>query len=312
MKKYLLPELKASLKLILGLFLTSILFFFVDLEELYTHLRTLDRRGVIAILIVSLLLVLFQALRLHLLIRQYASSYFDTFKLTMVGQFFSNFLPGSVSGDVYKIYFLKKQHASLPSAVTLIALDRLIALVLVLFFGGIYFIWLAPNELALTIHTPKALNVLIAIAALSLMAIVLYKSSKRVQSKLERLARDLKKEFIQFDMLEVLLFLLVAISTYFIRLLKLQILIIAFGQTMKITDLVLLVFIVQLAGMIPMSIGGLGLIEASLVFGLSLFAIPPDTSLAMAIVNRFIVWLFSLIGGFWWLTTKKHHIEEKT
>ena len=81
---------------------------------------------------------------------------------------------------------------------------------------------------------------------------------------------------------------------------------------MRFLDLLLLVFIVQLAGMIPLSVGGLGLIEGSLVFGLSLFAITPDTSLAMALVNRFIVWLFSLFGGLSWLTIKKHHVKEKT
>jgi uncharacterized protein (TIRG00374 family) len=38
----------------------------------------------------------------------YSVGYFYTFKLTMVGLFYNNFLPGGVGGDILKVYYVKK------------------------------------------------------------------------------------------------------------------------------------------------------------------------------------------------------------
>jgi glycosyltransferase 2 family protein len=305
MKEYSLPDLNTLLKLVVGLSLTAVLFYFVDLRQMITHMRVLNVEALIFVLLASFLLLLIQTLRLHLLIKRYIPRYFNTFRLTLIGQFFSNFLPGSVSGDVYKIYFLQKQLASLTSAVTLIALDRIIGLLLVLFFGGVYFLCFSSGQIDITFDTSKTLNMLLLFAAVILIGWRIYKTSESVQSKWDRLIANLKVEYRQFSVSEFLAFLLVAVGAYFVRLLKLFVLIWAFGQSLPAVDLLLLVFIIQLAGMLPLSIGGLGLIEASLVFGLSLFAIAPDVGLAIALVNRFILWFFSLLGGLFWLTVKK-------
>ncbi|MBU1417920.1 MAG: flippase-like domain-containing protein [Proteobacteria bacterium] len=310
MREYLLSNLSVLLKLLVGISLTGVLFYFVDLKQMVIQLRVLNWQALMLIFLSSFLLLLMQTLRLHLLIKHYIPMYFNTFRLTLIGQFFSNFLPGSVSGDVYKIYFLNKECASLTSAVTLVAIDRIIGFLLVLFFGGVYFFCFSSGQVDIAVDISKTLNFLLLFVAVILIGLSIYKTSALVQSKWDRMIANFKVECKKFCFSEFLFFLIVAVGAYFVRLLKFFVLIWAFGQSLPVVDLMLLVLIIQLVGMLPLSVGGLGLVEGSLVFGLSLFAIAPDIGLAIALVNRFIVWLFSLLGGLFWLTTKKQQRRE--
>jgi uncharacterized protein (TIRG00374 family) len=69
----------------------------------------------------------------------------DSLKLTLIGQFFSTFLPGGASGDVMKIYYAAKGNSGYRTEVaTTVLIDRavgmfallLMPLLLVLFFSG--------------------------------------------------------------------------------------------------------------------------------------------------------------------------------
>lgn len=72
-----------------------------------------------------------QALRLQILINahQMSLSYIASVKLTLIGLFFSTYLPGATGGDLVKIYYASKDNpGSKTEVVTILFLDRFIGL----------------------------------------------------------------------------------------------------------------------------------------------------------------------------------------
>lgn len=72
-----------------------------------------------------------QALRLQILINahQMSLSYIASIKLTLIGLFFSTYLPGATGGDLVKIYYASKDNpGSKAEVVTILFLDRFIGL----------------------------------------------------------------------------------------------------------------------------------------------------------------------------------------
>jgi uncharacterized protein (TIRG00374 family) len=84
-----------------------------------------------------------------------------------------------------------------------------------------------------------------------------------------------------------------------------------FNQQIGFDEVFLIVFITQLAGIIPISIGGIGVIEMSLVYGLSLYGIANETGLAIALINRISVWIVALFGGGIWIYFKNDTNKQK-
>ena len=99
---------------------------------------------------------------------------------------------------------------------------------------------------------------------------------------------------------------------FFIRLLKFQIIFTALQYNFNFIDLIFLAFISQVAAVIPISIGGLGVIEASLFYGLRVFGVPESIAIAFVLINRFTIWIVSIVGGLYWLILKKNHSKKNT
>ena len=72
-----------------------------------------------------------QALRLQILINahQMSLSYMAAVKLTLIGLFFSTYLPGATGGDLIKIYYASKENpGSKAEVITILFLDRFMGL----------------------------------------------------------------------------------------------------------------------------------------------------------------------------------------
>src|SRR5690606_33017655 len=79
----------------------------------------------------ALISLLFFTYRLHLLLKSHElnKSYFQTWRLSMIGLFFNYTLPGGTGGDLFKIYYLVRANTEKRGlAVGLVVLDRLLGL----------------------------------------------------------------------------------------------------------------------------------------------------------------------------------------
>ncbi len=73
---------------------------------------------------------LLEALEIHI-------SFARTFTLTMVGAFYNTFMPGSTGGDVLKAYYASKQTHHRTRSVMSVVVDRIIGLIALIIVGGI-------------------------------------------------------------------------------------------------------------------------------------------------------------------------------
>src|SRR5262249_45639984 len=59
------------------------------------------------------------------------------FEINMVGAFYNTFMPGSVGGDVFKMYYVSKQTPHRTRAVVSVFIDRVLGLLALVMLGGI-------------------------------------------------------------------------------------------------------------------------------------------------------------------------------
>lgn len=296
------------LKYAFGVFLIAILFSFVNFNDLRDVLYNINWVDIIYIVLVSFIFLLTQAFRLHMLIYSHVHNFYETAKLCFVSQFFSNFLPGGLAGDFYKIIFLKKSQLAISSAVTKIGIDRASGMIVLLIFSGFYFST-QSNSFINNIEIEYKFNLVWATGLLLLLPLIaiikIYKSL--VFSTIDTIKKDLAK----IKRKNLIYFFIFCILVFYIRLIKFQIIFSALQYDFNFIDLIFLAFISQAAAMIPISIGGLGVIEASLFYGLKIFGVPDGIAFAFVLINRFTIWLVSIVGGLYWFVFKKEVTQEE-
>jgi hypothetical protein len=74
--------------------------------------------------------------RLLLAVQGISISFLESLRLTYVGWFFNNWMPGSTGGDFVKAYYVAQLTHRKPEAVTVVFLDRFIGLVALCLLGG--------------------------------------------------------------------------------------------------------------------------------------------------------------------------------
>lgn len=275
-------------------------------------MNTLSRMslgGLVSIMLMSFLLLLLQALRLHMLIYAYVYNLYETVKLSFISQFFSNFLPGGVAGDFYKINFLKQNTLSVGSGIAKIGIDRFSGLVVLLFFSIFYFST-QSSSLVENIRLEIEIDSVLLVGLVTIVLILLI-VAKKIKYIFFKTISIIKADLFQIKKQNIFYFALLCVVVFIIRLLKFQIIFWALGYDFYYMDLILLAFVSQLAGMMPISIGGLGVVEASLFYGLKLFDVSEQVALAFTLLNRATIWMVSLVGGIYWLGFRSKQIQDK-
>ncbi len=291
------------IKYFVGIFLFLYLFTFVDLDKSIETLSRIDFKGLISIIFISFLFLISQALRLHMLIYAYVFNFYETVKLAFISQFFSNFLPGGLAGDFYKVNFLRQSKLNVSSGLAKIGIDRISGSIVLVVISLIYFAF-QTDDIVDELDFKITINVyLISIFFVAFVTIflILFKFSNKIINVFKSVKHDLN----QIKRVNLIYFINLSFVVFFIRLIKFHIIFISLGYEFNFASLIFLAFISQIAGIIPISIGGLGVIEASLFYGLTLFNVPENIAFAFVILNRLTIWIVSIIGGIFWLNFKK-------
>jgi uncharacterized protein (TIRG00374 family) len=147
----------------------------------------------LAAVLVSYIGILIMSARWNVLLRSQdiRISSWDAFSLSMIGILFSTMIPGSVSGDVVKAYYVADRASGKKGrAVTTIVVDRVVGLVTLLAMSSIAGIWKLPvilNSHAASIFYLTVVAATVAGALVLLAAILLSGHTLRwVESFAER------------------------------------------------------------------------------------------------------------------------------
>jgi glycosyltransferase 2 family protein len=236
-------------------------------------------------------------------------------KLYYIGLFFNNFMPGSVGGDMVRIYYLGKT-TSVAFATTSVLWERLTS-------GGALVGIVLLSALFMDQSRPYLITLLILIGIVLIVSFILKFWMKKEQSSFKlpkgcklhvlsvkmkqmlfniaKTARDYKKESWLWWGVIILLSLLFQVGMAWIN----DLLFLSFGMDVPFLHLLVIITLISVITMIPVSLNGLGVREAGYVFFFQSIGVPDGIALSVSLLFFFLVTISSLIGGIFWLMERK-------
>lgn len=230
------------------------------------------------------------------------------------GLFFNLFLPSTIGGDFMRSIDLAAHTKKAREVIVTVFLDRLsgyIGLVLLTLFSMLFGWRLVQDRSVL-------LAVLIIVSVLCLVLLALFNKffyskinklfdsggSNRIGEFIGKLHREIhifrnqKKMIIKSIFLSLLIQIFSPIIFYIIAR--------ALGANTGIIYFFVFIPIISAITLLPISIGGLGLRDATTIFFFAKAGLTKDLSLAMSLLSFFFIVVYSSIGGLIYVLTVRH------
>ena len=224
------------------------------------------------------------------------------FFMNWTAGFFNNFLPSSVGGDLYRILYMNRAYPGRPAQVmSAVLLDRGLGLLTMLMLAGltsVFFVgalistaWIIALVYAVAIVvTASALFLLFFGHNFQLVHTSRYVAINKAVNGLNVLLSYPDKKALALSLLISLLFLFIVVAANYL-------LFLAFNSDISILVLLFVVPVVNLAGLIPISINALGITEGVGIVLFSHFGFAPELVLSILIAGRALLVLCSSTGG---------------
>jgi uncharacterized membrane protein YbhN (UPF0104 family) len=252
--------------------------------------------GFIALLLLLVMVRMWiAALRLHLLIAHRASIRInELLRQYFIGAYFNNILPTSIGGDAARIVLLSRSGLSKSEAATYVLIERLLgaaALLVLAVVGSLMFPVAA--EVRLAVAGLVALSaVAAAVCLLGWRRVAGLASPDSVSGRAVGAATDLvdRPDRLGLGLLISVAFQLASVSLSYVSAL-------AFGIEISFSACVALVPLVWLVTLLPVSIGGIGLREASFALLLGTVGIGTEESLLISLGTYAALLVSGAVGG---------------
>uniref|UniRef100_UPI004056EEE2 lysylphosphatidylglycerol synthase transmembrane domain-containing protein n=1 Tax=Candidatus Electronema sp. TaxID=2698783 RepID=UPI004056EEE2 len=225
-----------------------------------------------------------------------------------IGRFFNLFLPTSMGGDVVRIWELSRHAGEKYEAAASVLVERLSGMVMLALLSA------AAVLLELRHHNLPALNAsLLFIAAVTLLAFWLIIDRRLLplfskllaprwagaEKLLAQLSRMQQAVFSYKDSpAGLLLVFAISFLFYFSAVVNVWVSALAFSAEVSFSAMLLAVPALMLIMNLPVSIGGIGLMEAAYALIFPLFGFSPALALSTALLMRLKTILYGIAGGF--------------
>lgn len=302
-RRYLGQGLRAAVSVAL----IVVVFVSLDTEELRKSLAGVSLLTIAVMVAIDLALRLFSALRWYVLFRPVnnAATFGEITRITFVSSFLGQVLPGVIGVEALRVYSLARSRDDWGGAFASVVADRVFGLVslgLMVMIG----ILIGPPQLQAMMLTP--LLVVSGILIVLVVAAIVPASRERLESLfphafISRLREWIDKVYHCFDYYKsdvplLVYSLLLALVFQFARVLLFYVAALMIGQTPDFIFFVAIVPAVMFASLLPISIGGLGVREASLVYLFAAFSVMDSApTFTVALLVFFTGVLSTLPGG---------------
>lgn len=193
-------------------------------------------------------------------------------KLYWLGMFYNLFLPGSISGDAYKVILLtKKYKISYKKTTTAVLLDRFSGLLGLGLILAVYALLVLKNNLYTAIIVAGA-----GLAVLTLYFIIKF------------WLKDFIRSFLPTLLLGTLVQASQVVCVYFIMS--------ALGIPAHVSEYIFIFLISSVVAVLPLTIGGLGAREVVFLEGSKYFGLAQETSVVISLLFYLITLATSSIG----------------
>ena len=228
-------------------------------------------------------------------------------KYLYVSRLYNLILPSSMGGDVIRIYRLGKVNASMERAAASVFVERFVGMLVLLVLAVISFAFMTQGDTKLFILSfifvlavtfglgwaatdSRFVHVLEFFANKTNISFVHKVSSKfdEFQHSIREVRKD-KSFLFRLFAYSIIFYILAIISVWVSAL--------AFDQGVRLTDMIIAVPVIMLIMNLPVSIGGLGLMEASYTVAFELLGYSAELGLITALLMRAKAVLDGLIGG---------------
>jgi uncharacterized membrane protein YbhN (UPF0104 family) len=252
-------------------------------------------------------------------------SFINVLKFSWIGQFFNTIIPGMVSGDLVKLYYITKINDDLGKSKILVSIfiDRVIGVLGLSFVAGFFsFLFFFQNQsakLSVAIHPYVAANIVLFISGLIFFGILFAPQKVRIKAKnfIEKIPFVGKKLGICLDAFFSFKDISLIIKILFISIVAQSIYIAVFYYLISsfiplnsnLVSLFLMIPIGLIFTAIPISPGGAGVGHAFYDYSFALIGIAKGASLYNI---PFIIAIFiNLFGSFFYITqNSKVTLEE--
>jgi uncharacterized protein (TIRG00374 family) len=250
---------------------------------------------------------LWSAVRLHVLLGAARVGVWRLFCLVLLGNFASNFLPGSVGGDVVKGIALVRQGVDSRKTLMTLLLDRVLNTLALLVLAAVTIpasgLWRFLPEHGVMVLIGLSLCGLLVLGASYraryILAGRLRPVAKRLGARVTRLLEGVRESVDRWAaaprsvLTAGLLSLAVVLSSVAAQWLLCQ----YRGANVTFTSLTAIVCLLTLALLVPISFNGIGVQEIGYVYMLNLLGIDTSTAVAVAILSRLLILGTSLPGA---------------
>lgn len=270
------------------------------------HVRLAPFLGSVAIYFVGLLVSCLKW-RILLQAQGHTVSLGKLFHWYTAGTFAGTFLPTSVGGDIGRLYVAGREIGSHADALTSVMAERLSGLVALLAFSSVVIV-LVPNWLQAPAFVPVVLLLFLAGSA-ALGMVVVRASPGWLPDSLQRAFRYLSTTVEQFRAQPGVIALALLLSLVFQALVSISVWFTCLAVTAHAPASTMLVApLVGLAGLVPLTPGGLGIREGIMAYLLQHSGLSFEQAVAAALVSRISLFVLAFVGlpGFL-MELRTHH-----
>jgi glycosyltransferase 2 family protein len=292
-----------SLRLILGVVLLIILARLIDLHQMTLTLTSAQPQFIAAGFLVIMLNFLLKTSRWAsiLWIQEPGISFGQVVRFNFISMFLANLLPGGISSDIVRFYQVR-------GAISSIIVDRMIGIFSTAIVTVIAFIALQQTNL---VQIGSVLSYgIFGFLLLSVGAPVALQNSNFMAAMRRLLSRFAGVKLLRraLDMYEALILyhnepwlMLKALSISFLNLIiaafEFYAVATAFSSEISIGYYLIFVPLAIFLATLPISWGGIGVLEASMVFFFSKVGMPVEMCLSIVVVRRVLFLLSTIPGG---------------
>jgi glycosyltransferase 2 family protein len=302
------------LRLAVGIFLLLILLKIIDFRQMGLIFVSAQPYFIVMGLLAIILNFLLKTYRWASIvwIRAPDLSFRDLMRFNFISLFFAIFLPGSVLPDIVRIYQVSKQTSKLKSAISSIVLDRIIGNLSTAIITVVALIALEQTGLVQIGSSVScgifgflilSLGVPLALQNSTLIAGMRRLSSRFGGIKLFARVRDTYDDLLLYQ--NEYWLILKALSISFLNLLiavfEFYLIALAFSAEPSIGYYLIFVPLAIFLAMLPVSLGGVGILEVTMVFFFSKVGMSAEICLGIVLVRRALLLLFALPGGMFYI-----------
>jgi len=239
--------------------------------------------------------------------KKLTTRYRQLVKLNFISMFFNSCLPGTIGGDVVRAMLLKRENISMTLAAHSVIIDRLMAMFGVYVMVTLSLPWLADLMPALHAKWLMPASILFMAAGLFFLAkapkLVALLPHNHLTSLTSQLIRDMN--MLVFSFREFMIVLLQAVLSHAYFCMAIYLLAASLGTPLSAFEALLLIPPVLLLVMLPVSVGGWGVREVSMVAFLGLAGVSKEAALTISVQFGLLSIVASLPGAWYYARLKR-------